>query len=105
LPLHDNRALKLTTARYYTPNGRSIQAEGIQPDIVTEVAKVELTGDDAYVREADLRGHLENPQAAQDEKARDDAPLAVRDYQLYEALSILKGIHLANRLNTEPAQP
>ncbi len=103
LPLHDNRALKLTTARYYTPDGRSIQAEGIQPDIVTDVARVELTSEDISVREADLRGHLENTQGAQDTDDSADAPLAVRDYALYEALSILKGIHLANRISVEPA--
>ena len=102
LPLHDDRALKLTTARYYTPNGRSIQAEGIQPDIVTEVARIELAGEDNSVREADLRGHLENTQANEAQGDNEDAPLAVRDYALYEALSILKGIHLANRLHTEP---
>ena len=97
LPLHDNRALKLTTARYYTPSGRSIQAEGIQPDIVTDVAKVELATDNGSVREADLRGHLENPNGADNKKAPDEAPLATRDYALYEALSILKGAHLAKR--------
>lgn len=103
LPLHDNRALKLTTARYYTPNGRTIQAEGIIPDILTEVATVELATDEAYIREANLRGHLENTQNADKEAAVKEAPLAVRDYALYEALSILKGVHLANRKITAAA--
>lgn len=64
LPLTDTEALKLTTARYFTPSGRSIQAEGITPDIlinpviVKEVAAV----DDELVKEADLSGHLANPQ-------------------------------------------
>lgn len=102
MPLHDERALKLTTARYYTPNGRSIQAEGIAPDIRTEVARVELVSDDGYVREADLRGHLENNTAKDKaDPAASEAPLVSRDYALYEALSILKGIHLAARRDTQ----
>jgi carboxyl-terminal processing protease len=102
MPLHDERALKLTTARYYTPNGRSIQAEGIAPDIRTEVARVELASDDGNVREADLRGHLENNTAKDKANpAASEVPLVSRDYALYEALSILKGVHLASRRDTQ----
>lgn len=102
LPLHDDRALKLTTARYYTPNGRSIQAEGIAPDIVTEVARVELITEGGLVRETDLRGHLENnSDKPNGKKDKSEEPLAVRDYALYEALSILKGIHLAARRDSK----
>lgn len=97
LPLYGDRALKLTTARYYTPNGRSIQAEGIVPDIVTDVARVELNRNEGQVREADLRGHLENGQEKAASANSEEAPLAVRDYALYEALSILKGVHLATQ--------
>jgi carboxyl-terminal processing protease len=59
LPLHEDAALRLTTARYYTPNGRSIQAKGIEPDIAVDQTK---DGKDRFptVREADLPGHLEN---------------------------------------------
>ena len=95
LPLHGDRALKLTTARYYTPKGRSIQAEGIVPDIATEISKVELIEGLQGVREADLRGHLENGQSK--EKAGEKGepqPLAVSDFTLYQALSVLKGIAL-----------
>jgi len=95
LPLHGDRALKLTTARYYTPKGRSIQAEGIVPDIATEISKVELIEGLQGVREADLRGHLENGQG--EEKAGEKSepqPLAVSDFTLYQALSVLKGIAL-----------
>ncbi|MCK5875434.1 MAG: S41 family peptidase [Alcanivoracaceae bacterium] len=97
LPLHGDRALKLTTARYYTPKGRSIQAEGIVPDIATEISKVELIEGLQGVREADLRGHLENGQ--HEEKAGEKSqpqPLAVSDFTLYQALSVLKGIALAS---------
>lgn len=97
LPLYGDRALKLTTARYYTPNGRSIQAEGIAPDIVTDVARVELNRNEGQVREADLRGHLTNGQEKAAAESQEEAPLAMRDYALYEALSILKGVHLATQ--------
>lgn len=97
LPLYGDRALKLTTARYYTPNGRSIQAEGIVPDIVTDVARVELNRNEGQVREADLRGHLVNGQEKTAAENQEEAPLAMRDYALYEALSILKGVHLATQ--------
>ena len=64
LPLPNEAAIKITTARYYTPSGRSIQAKGIDPDIVVEPAKVE-TQDDTGKHEADLRGALANPDDAQ----------------------------------------
>jgi carboxyl-terminal processing protease len=95
LPLHGDRALKLTTARYYTPNGRSIQAEGIVPDIVSEVSKVELIQGRQGVREADLRGHLGNDKSKGEKETEASQPLAVTDFTLYEALSVLKGIALA----------
>jgi carboxyl-terminal processing protease len=81
LPLADNTALKLTTARYYTPNGRSIQAKGITPDIaVAETANGNAAA--SRLREADLEGHLSNDKdgadaadkaAAKDDKAGDKA--------------------------------
>ena len=96
LPLHGDRALKLTTARYYTPKGRSIQAEGIVPDIATEISKVELIEGLQGVREADLRGHLENGQSKEKAGTKNEPqPLAVSDFTLYQALSVLKGIALA----------
>jgi carboxyl-terminal processing protease len=107
LPMHNGAALKLTTARYFTPSGRSIQAEGIEPDIKLENAKltaVESSGFD-MVKEADLSGHLQNGKAEKkaEEKAgkKDDKgdkekeeSLASKDYQLYEALNLLKGLHI-----------
>jgi carboxyl-terminal processing protease len=95
LPLHGDRALKLTTALYYTPKGRSIQAEGIVPDISTDVARVELVESRQGVREADLRGHLNNQQGNGDQKAAEAQPLASTDFTLYQALSVLKGISMA----------
>lgn len=102
LPLHGERALKLTTARYYTPNGRSIQAEGIVPDIIAEVARVELADENQGVREADLPGHLENNKAEKASKtAATEASLATTDFALYQALSVLKGITLAQPRRSE----
>lgn len=72
LPMNGNAALKLTTARYYTPSGRSIQAEGIQPDITlnkVEIASVERHEDD-IVKESDLARHLGNPKEDKDKKPR-----------------------------------
>src|SRR5690606_30235666 len=60
LPLNNDRALKLTTALYYTPSGRSIQAQGIVPDIVVERGKLTLESEPSNLREADLTRHLGN---------------------------------------------
>lgn len=103
LPLTNSTALKLTTARYYTPSGRSIQAEGITPDIVLERVKVTKLDSRASTRikESDLSGHLENvdEKAADTDKKKDakdeeKLSLAQTDYQLYEALNILKGLRI-----------
>ena len=65
IPLEDGSALKLTTAKYFTPNGRSIQAEGIKPDIVVELIRPpegNETADAQMLREKDLRGHIRGDQ-------------------------------------------
>ncbi|WP_375170914.1 S41 family peptidase [Marinobacter sp.] len=102
IPLDETHAIKMTTARYYTPDGRSIQATGIKPDI--EVRPAELTELDSqpFFTEADLSGHLESQDA--DEPAQEEpengavaASLADRDYQLRSALNLLKGLHILNR--------
>lgn len=105
LPLNNGSAIKLTTARYYTPSGRSIQAEGVDPDIVLD--RVKITGLDSSgferVKEADLTGHLENGDeegglgAAGRTGAKveeEEATLAEQDYALYEALNLLRGMAL-----------
>lgn len=96
IPLGGKGALRLTTARYYTPSGRSIQAKGIEPDIEVAQAKVEPLEDTGGRSEADLRGHLdeENPDA--DKTAADTDSQAVDDYQLAYALDLLRGISLVN---------
>src|SRR5262245_28120419 len=61
IPIPNHGAIRLTTARYYTPSGRSIQAKGIEPDILVQQAKVEALGPERGTHEADLRGALSNP--------------------------------------------
>jgi carboxyl-terminal processing protease len=96
LPLNNDRALKLTTALYYTPNGRSIQAQGIAPDI--EVARAKLTREqsEANIKEADLQGHLGNGNGGADKPSKGKANQPARpqddDYQLSQALNLLKGL-------------
>jgi len=109
MPLRGDSAMRLTTARYYTPSGRSIQALGISPDIIVEqprrdpneeAEEEETTG---FTRsEADLRGSLENDSLTEDEiqqiesdrlRAEDAAALREEDYQLAYAIDILKGLN------------
>jgi carboxyl-terminal processing protease len=131
LPLDATTAVKLTTARYYTPSGRSIQAKGIEPDIIIKplnFAKNNETDDDNFepISEASLSGHLSNPENEKIEKSgnskkeageqknssevdkadkkkypdkktidkKKSSDLINTDYQLYEALNILKGMDL-----------
>ncbi len=100
LPLSQDTAIKLTTALYYTPNGHSIQAEGIRPDITVEPLQVKAAANpriDSF-READLSGHLKNPGAAKLPHSggkNDELALAHKDFQLYEALTVLKSLALA----------
>jgi carboxyl-terminal processing protease len=65
IPIPNHGAIRLTTARYYTPSGRSIQAKGIEPDIEVQQAKVEALGPEKSTHEADLRGALSNPDDSQ----------------------------------------
>ena len=102
LPMNNGTAVKLTTARYFTPNGRSIQAEGIVPDIETEVLNVSDAKEPALerIKEADLSGHLSNGNGKKEKTSKDkkdkkeEKSLANKDYQLYEALNLLKGMNI-----------
>ncbi|MDH5614241.1 MAG: S41 family peptidase [Gammaproteobacteria bacterium] len=107
MPMSTETALKLTTARYYTPSGRSIQAEGIEPDITLEdvrVAKVD-TSDFSMIKEADLSGHLDNgnskKQKSDSKDKKEELSLASKDYQLYEALNLLKGMQILHSRNNK----
>ena len=102
LPLNSERALKLTTALYYTPNGRSIQAQGIVPDIEVERAKLTVEHSPQGLREADLARHLGNATGGAERssasiKEREARPQD-EDYQLAQALNLLKGLNLTSRI-------
>lgn len=104
LPLDDKRAIKLTTALYYTPSGTSIQAKGITPDIVIEEMNIPKNGDKpafSGFSEAALSGHIATPDKSaknrENAKPADLQALLHEDYQLYAALTILKGLVMANR--------
>lgn len=103
LPLHNDYALKLTTALYYTPHGKSIQAEGIVPDIVVEPASVQKIEYSKGVKEANLKGHIENSDKDDKKgKAEDQGQeqnLEQEDYQLSQAINLLKGIYISRKLN------
>ena len=100
IPLHDRGALILTTGRYYTPSGRSIQAEGIEPDVVVaEEAPKTLQGgaDNQIVSEASLHGHLKNEQVAKDGEEEDGSSAYVnpdksKDTQFNYALDLVRGV-------------
>lgn len=94
LPLNDNNGVKLTTALYYTPSGRSIQAQGIVPDIHVERGKLNSAGPEQRVKEADLAGHLDNGQKASSPADKQTAELLQNDNQLNQALSLLKGLNV-----------
>lgn len=114
LSVDKERGLKLTTALYYTPNGRSIQAEGIKPDIVLSPVKITpLENEDTHYKEADLKGHLSNNprvfnRTKKDSKGKierdrkeNQTRILEEDYPLTQALNVVKGMYLAT-LSTPP---
>ena len=102
LPLDSASALRLTTARYYTPSGRSIQATGITPDVVVEptVVLARASGDSPGVRESDLPAHMENEQGVSDLSAGGQLG---DDPQLERALDLLKTWKVFSRYQTSGA--
>jgi carboxyl-terminal processing protease len=106
LPTSNGGAVKLTTARYYTPSGRSIQAEGIVPDVAISKVKLEAAQQSEFspIKEADLVGHLNNEKAQRKDKdkgksaeEKTEEALALQDYPLNEALNLLKGINILDK--------
>jgi carboxyl-terminal processing protease len=105
--------MRLTTSLYFTPSGRSIQAEGIEPDVETAQLKPNYTGEGdtereggGHKREADLEGHLETtaPEAAQgaDISDFDSIVSPFDDYDMYVALMLLKGAHALAPVPNQP---
>jgi carboxyl-terminal processing protease len=100
VPIGRDAAMRITTARYYTPSGVSIQGTGITPDIIVELAIVENIDDGAF-REEDLKGSLENQDAtelpseeelADDDDDNDEEEEGIKDYQLARAVDLLNGL-------------
>jgi carboxyl-terminal processing protease len=106
--LRSGGAVKITTARYFTPNGRSIQGAGITPDIILEKYTVTSADEDTItsIKEQDLSNHISNPTMSDEEirqnekdteKSKDEKVLATEDYQLHEALLLLKGLTIFSK--------
>jgi len=107
LQLTSDKAIKLTTALYFTPAGRSIQAEGILPDLWVDRSTVtKIKSNPFRLQERDLRGHLNAP-STDDATATAVAPSAAveNDFQLGQALTLLKGIALLNDKTESPLSP
>ena len=97
LQLTSDKAIKLTTALYFTPNGRSIQAEGIVPDLWVDRSTVtKLKSNPFRLQERDLPGHLDAPNSESEQPNSEQVNAAVvgNDYQLNQALTLLKGMHI-----------
>ena len=96
IPLSGSGAMRLTTSRYYTPSGRSIQAHGIDPDIEVEQARLEPLDAGVSRREEDLRGALTNERSEEGDSAPDSAAdeEEIEDYQLSRAIDLLQGLSL-----------
>ena len=95
LPITSKTAVKITTARYYTPNGRSIQAKGITPDIIVKERELSASLDNKMLKESDLKGHLKNTDKKKNENIREAQDKRLeKDYQLSEAINLLKGLNI-----------
>jgi carboxyl-terminal processing protease len=105
IPMNNHGAMKLTTSRYYTPSGRSIQAVGISPDIRIPLAKIEVLEPDHHFEEADFRNALDKSKenkAGKNKALNADAlkeKAAKQDYQLQRAFDLLRGLSLYSGLS------
>lgn len=102
MPLRNNAAMRITTARYYTPSGRSIQAKGIEPDVEVKPAKLEeIESYGISLSEADLKGALKNEQNTDGKKNKDDKAKKndKNDYQLIRALDLVKALYIYDQNN------
>jgi carboxyl-terminal processing protease len=106
IPLEDGSSLKLTTARYYTPGGRSIQAEGIKPDIIVKLMKPsdeKETHLEGRLREKDLKGHIkparEDGTQLEESKSEEQKEVSdlTSDNQIKTAIDILKSWHIMKK--------
>lgn len=108
IPLSDNSGLRLTTARYFTPNGISIQALGIEPDINVPQGELQQVSEDSHFREQDLENHFDNGSEVETEKKVAAEKFRLNederdDYQLLRALDLLKGWDVFSQIRS-PAE-
>ncbi|OHB33709.1 MAG: peptidase S41 [Desulfuromonadaceae bacterium GWC2_58_13] len=109
IPLSDDSGLRLTTARYYTPQGTSIQARGITPDIVVSQVEVKKAEDAEHFREKDLKNHFETSDTNSEEAIDSDLQKFNlesddrNDYQLMRALDLLKGLQIFKNMKSPAA--
>ena len=97
MPIPGHGAMRLTTAAYFTPSGRSVQKTGIMPDIIVEQARIETDDTPARARESDLRNALDNEGVEDEDDAVESTETsAPQDYQLARAIDLLKGIATYN---------
>ena len=93
IPSGENVAIKLTTAKYYTPLGRSIQQTGIDPDILVEQSEIKSLEPENRRKESDLRGSIKNEQSIKDVSVS-DSKQEITDYQLTRALDLILALNL-----------
>ena len=106
IPVSSKGAIRLTTARYFTPSGKSIQAKGIDPDIYVPQSKLEVIENNNARKEANLRGHLDEKKDSADanevndekNEAQETDPTSENDYQLNRAIDLLKSISVYDNL-------
>ena len=98
IPVKPYGALRMTTAKYFTPSGRSIQKTGIEPDIVVEERELKKADNKKISREEDLKGALKNPsnKDKREEKENKEKSDKIEDFQLSRALDLVRGISLYN---------
>tara|TARA_Y100001954_G_scaffold157653_1_gene167401 strand:+ start:50 stop:1306 length:1257 start_codon:yes stop_codon:yes gene_type:complete len=101
IPSGENVALKLTTAKYYTPSGKSIQKTGIDPDILVEQAELKKIEESSSRKESDLRGAIDNEQdqkkKTKDNEKKDESKDEIEDYQLSRAFDLILALNLVDK--------
>ena len=102
IPVTSKGAIRLTTAKYYTPSGKSIQAKGIEPDIYVPQSKIEVIENNKQRKEADLRGHLneekETPPQKESSQNKVEQEEGTKDYQLDRAIDLIRSISVYENL-------
>ena len=94
IPVTSKGAVRLTTARYFTPSGNSIQAKGISPDIYVPQSKLEILDNNNSRREADLRGALDSENKQENKNSSNDENNTINDYQLNRAIDLIRSINV-----------